>query len=223
MNKLFITCILCAMLCAVSTQFTAQAGFLYSSNNPHEHTLTKYEAVAPDDNQPGNIEYYYCEICDKYFLDDDGKIEITKEQTVPVNPEIIDYTALEWKVQSNVDIIFSTNVPSVYFESVSIDGNKLQKEEYLFDEDEENIVVTIKARSFAQLNEGNHRLYIDTLFGTAQIDFKVVPSSDQPPVQPDETPLDFGQIVLIVSVSMLAVICVVLSVMYFIAKRKNDN
>ena len=51
----------------------------------------------------------------------------------------------------------------------------------------------------------------------------VVPVDEQPaePIQSDV--LDFGQIILIISVSMLAVICVVLAVMYFMTKRKADE
>lgn len=220
MKQLPFIFLLLVLACAISVQGNAEA-FGGASSKSHEHPLTKFEATPPQGDNPGNITYYYCDTCLKYFLDSDGIIEITQQQTLPVEPEIIDYTALEWKVQSNVDITFTTNVDSDYFESVNIDGDKLQREEYVI-EDEENLTLTIKARSFAQLSEGNHRLYITTMFGTAKIDFKVVPANELTPTPPVDEYLDFGQIVLIVSVSMLAVICVILSVMYFISKRKND-
>lgn len=221
MKKPSFIFLLIVLICAVSINGKAEALGIAASKS-HEHPLTKFEATPAQDDGPGNIAYYYCDTCFKYFLDNDGTIEITKEQTIPIEPEIIDYTALEWKVQSNVDITFTTNVGTDYFESVNIDGDKLQREEYIID-DEDNLTLTIKARAFAQLSEGNHRLYITTMFGTAKIDFKVVPANEQPPVQSSDEYLDFGQIVLIVSVSMLAVICVILAVMYyFMSKRKNN-
>ena len=47
-----------------------------------KHNLVKVEAKAPTCTETGNIEYWYCEGCDKYFSDPDGKTEIEKEATV---------------------------------------------------------------------------------------------------------------------------------------------
>lgn len=220
MKLLLLVCAVIALVCCPIN--TAQA---QSSPEPDEcqHVLQKVEATEPDEGNPGNIEYYVCTICHKLFADEDARFEISQDQILPIKPEIIDYTALEWTVQSDTPITFTTNISVAYFSSVSIDGNKLPLDDFELDEESSNIKVTVKPRAFAQLNEGNHRLFIDTTRGTAQIDFMVVPVAEQPaePIQSDV--LDFGQIILIISVSMLAVICVVLAVMYFMTKRKADE
>ena len=46
------------------------------------HKLTYHEAVEPTVEQEGNIEYWTCEVCGKFFADAEGKVEITEEQTI---------------------------------------------------------------------------------------------------------------------------------------------
>ena len=46
------------------------------------HNLNKVDAKAEDCLNPGNIEYYVCSVCDKYFSDKDGKNEISAESVV---------------------------------------------------------------------------------------------------------------------------------------------
>ena len=46
------------------------------------HKLKKVEAKAATQTEEGNIEYWYCEKCDKYFSDKDATAEIRKEDTV---------------------------------------------------------------------------------------------------------------------------------------------
>ena len=47
----------------------------------HTHELTHVPAVAPTPAKPGNIEYWYCEGCGKYFADADATQEITEADT----------------------------------------------------------------------------------------------------------------------------------------------
>lgn len=46
------------------------------------HKLTKTDYKAPSCTEAGNIEYWHCENCDKYFSDEAGTKPITKEDTV---------------------------------------------------------------------------------------------------------------------------------------------
>ena len=45
------------------------------------HKLTNHPAVVADHNQGGNIEYWTCDVCDKFFGDADGTKEITETDT----------------------------------------------------------------------------------------------------------------------------------------------
>ena len=46
------------------------------------HKLTHHEAVEATTEKEGNIEYWTCEVCGKFFADAEGKVEITEEQTI---------------------------------------------------------------------------------------------------------------------------------------------
>ena len=46
------------------------------------HNMTSYEAVDATCEENGNIAYWYCSICDKFFTDEDGNYEISFEDTV---------------------------------------------------------------------------------------------------------------------------------------------
>lgn len=57
-----------------------------SDNTPQtdsdEHQLEHIEAVSPSCTEEGNIEYWHCSDCDKYFSDETAKNEITAESVV---------------------------------------------------------------------------------------------------------------------------------------------
>lgn len=61
------------------------------------HDVEKVEAKAPTCLEAGNIEYWYCEECDKYFKDEALTQEITKEETV------IEATGHAWEDEYTVD------------------------------------------------------------------------------------------------------------------------
>ena len=46
------------------------------------HTMTKTDAKAATCTEDGNIAYWYCSVCNKYFSDENGTTEITLDDTV---------------------------------------------------------------------------------------------------------------------------------------------
>ena len=55
----------------------------YGELDPKTHTDLKYiPAKAATEDAEGNIEYWYCEGCGKYYSDKDGTKEIKKADTV---------------------------------------------------------------------------------------------------------------------------------------------
>ncbi len=62
-----------------------------SSEEVHVHSLEKIEAVEPTCTEGGNIEYWYCEGCDKYFADEHGEEEIDLALTMlaPLGHDLI--------------------------------------------------------------------------------------------------------------------------------------
>ena len=58
-------------------------GKAYGELDPKNHTDLKYiPAKAATEDSEGNIEYWYCEGCNKYYSDKDGTKEIAKADTV---------------------------------------------------------------------------------------------------------------------------------------------
>ena len=58
-------------------------GKAYGEPDPKNHTDLKYiPAKAATEDAEGNIEYWYCEGCNKYYSDKDGTKEIAKADTV---------------------------------------------------------------------------------------------------------------------------------------------
>ena len=58
-------------------------GKAYGELDPKNHTDLKYiPAKAATEDAEGNIEYWYCEGCNKYYSDKDGTEEIAKANTV---------------------------------------------------------------------------------------------------------------------------------------------
>jgi len=46
------------------------------------HDMTHYTAVAPGKTTAGNIEYWYCSVCGKYFTDAEGENQVSQADTV---------------------------------------------------------------------------------------------------------------------------------------------
>lgn len=47
-----------------------------------KHVLTKHDRVEADHSKAGNIEYYTCDVCNKFFGDENGTSEIQESETV---------------------------------------------------------------------------------------------------------------------------------------------
>lgn len=62
---------------------TTGTGTLEGSGSVEKlHNAKHIEAVAPTCDTVGNIEYWYCDYCDKYYSDPDLTQEISKEKTI---------------------------------------------------------------------------------------------------------------------------------------------
>lgn len=70
-----------------------------TEENPpaHVHNLTKVEGKEPTCTAAGNMEYWYCEECGKYFADQDAVTEISEKDT------ILPMKEHEWETEYTVD------------------------------------------------------------------------------------------------------------------------
>ena len=58
------------------------SAFFAACADEHEHTLESVPAVAATCTQDGNIAYWHCADCNKYFEDEEASKEITLADTV---------------------------------------------------------------------------------------------------------------------------------------------
>ena len=69
-------------LILILTLIVALCAVFAACVDPHEHDLQHFEAKDPTCEKEGNIEYWYCAGCGKYFADEAAGKEIAKEKTV---------------------------------------------------------------------------------------------------------------------------------------------
>lgn len=89
---------------AETEDYNASPAASTSLNSGHG-TLANHPRVEPSCTNTGNVEYWECELCKRYFLDEDGKTEVTAEAVVlakikhtegePVKENVIPATCTE--------------------------------------------------------------------------------------------------------------------------------
>lgn len=57
-------------------------GVVSCKDNTHVHSMESVAAVEATCTEDGNIAYYKCSVCGKYFSDEAGKNELAKEDVV---------------------------------------------------------------------------------------------------------------------------------------------
>ena len=147
----------------------------YGDLDTKNHTdLVKTDAVDATVEHTGNIEYWYCSGCEKYFADERGENEITKEDTVlpQLAPEIIKGINGKWTLGGKDTLRFVSNAPYADFKSVSVDGTMIGAENYTVSEG--STVVELKPEILNTLGTGEHALVISSTAGDAKTQFTVL-------------------------------------------------
>lgn len=147
--------------------------------------------------------------CQKYFADEEGKNEITKEDTVIalILPAIITGGDLQWTKGSKEGLAVKSSGSPEGGVTVLVDGKELGSEHYQSEGDD--ITVTITADYLETLSEGTHRLTIRSAGGDADADFTV-------------NAADHTLTIVIVSViCVLSLVSAGLVYVFIIRKRKN--
>lgn len=103
-------------------------GQSYGDVDPGNHDLVHHEAKAATKESEGNIEYWYCNDCEKYFADKDGKKEIAQADTVigklpaaPASDQKKDQNATGQKKDHNAETGDSSD-PALWFAMMLLSG-----------------------------------------------------------------------------------------------------
>ena len=136
------------------------------------HKLTKTEVKAPTSTDTGNIEYWYCEVCDKYFSDEKAEHEITLEDTIIAKlPKLISGANQEWTKGSKEGLTFKVDTDINEFKKVLVDGKELKDTNY--DIKSGSTIVTLKSSFLDTLSAGKHQIRLEFNNGTIEAYFTV--------------------------------------------------
>ena len=144
---------------------------------PHRQKLIAAKEATVVEN--GNIEYYCCDGCGKYFADAEGKNEITLDKTVikKLPPEITEGNNAVVIKGDKTPLTFCSNALFADFIRAELDGEKLDEKSYT--KAEGSIIVTLNPDFVSTLPIGEHTIGIVSESGTAAARF-TVKASDAP-------------------------------------------
>ena len=146
----------------------------YGSPDANNHADLKHiDAKAATVAEKGNIAYWYCEGCGKYFSDKDGTKEISKADTVTpkLPPKITAGDGAAVTKGEKNELTFTSNASFADFLRVELDGATLEEKNYT--KREGSTIITLNRDFAATLSVGEHTLAIVSQHGTATAKFTV--------------------------------------------------
>ena len=170
-------------------------GDSYGSLDPNNHTDLKHiDAKAATAAEEGNIAYWYCDGCKKYFSDAAAKTEIAKADTVTAkrSPQITAGDGAAVTQGEKKELTFTSDASFADFLRVELDGTALDEKNYT--KREGSTIITLNRDFVATLSVGEHTLAIVSQHGTATAKFtvKAKPAQTATP-QPTVTPQPTAQ------------------------------
>ena len=167
----------------------------YGSLDPNNHTDLKHiDAKAATAAEEGNIAYWYCDGCGKYFSDAAAIKEITKAATVTAKlpPKITAGDGAAVTQGEKKELTFTSDASFADFVRVELDGTALEEKNYT--KREGSTIITLNRDFVATLSVGEHTLAIVSQHGTATAKFtvKAKPTETATP-QPTVTPQPTAQ------------------------------
>ena len=165
----------------------------YGSPDQNNHTDLKHiDAKAATAAEEGNIAYWYCDGCKKYFSDKDGTKEIAKADTVTAKlpPKITAGDGAAVTQGEKKELSFTSDASFADFVRVELDGTALDEKNYA--KREGSTIITLNRDFVATLSVGEHTLAIVSQHGTATAKFTVKAkptetATPQPTVPPQPT------------------------------------
>ena len=146
----------------------------YGSPDQNNHTDLKHvDAKAATVAEEGNIAYWYCDGCKKYFSDKDGTKEIAKADTVTAKlpPKITAGDGAAVTQGEKKELTFTSDASFADFLRVELDGTALEEKNYT--KRAGSTIITLNRDFVATLSVGEHTLAIVSQHGTATAKFTV--------------------------------------------------
>ena len=139
----------------------------------HANDLAHVLAKAATASEAGNSEYWYCDICGRYYRDSGAKYEIEQADTVcpKLAPSIIEGSNVTVKQGEKKALVFRSDAAYNDFKKVEMDDGVLEGKHYTVESG--STIVTLNADYVASLPAGTHTLGIVSETGTATATFTV--------------------------------------------------
>lgn len=149
----------------------------YGALDPHNHAnVVKVEEKPATEEAAGNIAYWYCDGCKKYFSDEELQIEISPSDTIVAKlPVIVDGAEQSWEKGSSNGLTITSDAEFGDLIQVLVDETAVDDSCYTVKEG--STVVTLKASYLNTLSAGEHTLAIVSKNGTAKTTFTVTEKS----------------------------------------------
>ncbi len=136
------------------------------------HNLTKVDEKKPTVDAAGNVEYWYCEVCNKYFSDEKAEHEITLEDTIIAKlPKFVSGANQEWTRGSKDELTFKIDTDIKEFKKVLVDGKELKDTDY--DIKSGSTILTLKPSFLDTLSAGKHKIRFEFNTGSVEAYFTV--------------------------------------------------
>jgi len=167
----------------------------YGNPDQNNHTDLKHvDAKAATAAEEGNIAYWYCDGCKKYFSDAAATKEITKAATVTAKlpPKITAGDGAAVTQGEKKELTFTSDASFADFVRVELDGTALEEKNYT--KREGSTIITLNRDFVAALSVGEHTLAIVSQHGTATAKFTVKAKPTETAIpQPTVTPQPTAQ------------------------------
>ena len=164
-----------------------------------EHKPVKVEANAATAAEKGNIEYWYCGNCGKYYSDAEAQNEITKEETeiAKLAPTMIEGNGANIDKAAGKGLSFKSDAAFEDFIGVEIDGKTVDSSCYTAKAG--SIAVELTAEFINTLSVGEHSIAIVSESGKATATFTVTDSSVKKPDNTTDSAMAVWTLLLTVS------------------------
>ena len=186
------------------------------SENNHKNLIhcAAKEATA---TETGNIEYWRCEDCGKYFSDEKAENAIELSDTVipKCTPAITEGDGQTVTSGEKKELSFRSDAAYDDFIRAELDGKTLDESEYT--KKAGSTIITLKADFVAKLSAGEHRLSIVSQSGTATAKFTVKAAPA------DHSPNTGDNSHVILWVSLLALSALAFSAMLTIKRKYTEK
>ena len=152
---------------------SVQDVYVYGPAYKPNHNLVYHEAKAATAAEFGNTEYWYCDVCDRYFSDENAANEIALADTVIAKtaPKIIAGDGATVTKGEKKALYFTSDAAFEDFLRVEVDGKTVNESSYTVKSG--STVVTLNTDYVATLAVGEHTLSIISQNGTATARFAV--------------------------------------------------